>query len=191
MIIQPFYGYAFELFGRLGPLTLGSLSCACLIWIIPQTSPNFVFLIVIRVLITISNGFLVSSPLIADYVKNESRGSAAALASLGTLIGAAFGLIVLVGGTIGMTLENSFKTVSVIMIILSLLNFFFVREPIIKLPGEKKAKAGGQKELEAQSEVVLTGWDKVVYLTGEVKATLLKDMRYLLSFVAWFSACLV
>ena len=96
--------------------------------------------------ITLFNGFLVSSPLIADYVKNESRGSAAALASLGTLIGAAFGMIVLLGGTINMTLENSFKTVSGIMIILSLLNFFFVREPIIKLPGEKKAKVIGQEE---------------------------------------------
>ena len=145
MIVQPFYGYAFELFGRLGPLTLGSVLCACLIWIIPQTSPNFIFLIVIRVLITLFNGFLVSSPLIADYVKNESRGSAAALASLGTLIGAAFGMIVLLGGTIDMTLENSFKTVSGIMIVLSLLNFFFVREPIIKLPGEKKAKVGDKE----------------------------------------------
>ena len=31
----------------------------------------------------------------------------------------------------------------------------------------------------------------MVYLTGEVKSTLLKDMRYLLSFVAWFSTSLV
>ena len=139
LVIQPFYGYAFEFFGRLGPLTLGSILCGVLIWVIPQTSPNFVYLVAIRVLISLFNGFLVSSPLIADYIKTESRGSAAGLASFGALIGAAFGLCVFLGGTVNMSMRDSFNTVSGAMIVLSLLNFCFVREPVIKPLGQKSA----------------------------------------------------
>ena len=139
LLVQPFYGYAFEFFGRLGPLTLGSILCAVMIWVIPQTSPNFIYLVAIRVLVSFFNGFLVSSPLIADYIKTESRGSAAGLASFGTMIGAAFGFFVFLGGTVNMSLRDSFNTVSGAMIVLSLLAFCFVREPVIKLPGQKTA----------------------------------------------------
>ena len=37
----------------------------------------------------------------------------------------------------------------------------------------------------------MSRWDKAVYLTGEVKSTIMSDMKYPLSFVAWFSTALI
>ena len=50
-----------------------------LIAVFPLTSPSLAKLIIVRVCLSGFNGFLVNSPLIADYVKKESRAAAAAL----------------------------------------------------------------------------------------------------------------
>ena len=74
LLIQPFYGYIFELVGRVGPLTIGPIALGIMTWMIPQTSPNFVTLCFIRSLVSLFTGFLIMNPLIADYIKSESRG---------------------------------------------------------------------------------------------------------------------
>ena len=87
------------------------------------------------------NGFLVTSPLIADYIKNESRGAATALATIGMLTGECFSMIVLVGCTIDMELDHAYTFTSTIIASMSLFLFCLIREPIIKDQFAKKVKA--------------------------------------------------
>ena len=74
ILFQPFNGYIYELFGRRAPLTLCPFGTALLMSILPQTAPYFSLCVIVRSLLSYFNGFLVTSPLIADYIKNESRG---------------------------------------------------------------------------------------------------------------------
>ena len=104
LLIQPFYGYIFELFGRVGPLTVGPIGVAVMNWLVPKTAPSFVFLCFVRSLAGLFTGFCIMNPLIADYVKSESRGQASAFAMVGILAGGAFGMIVYIEGTMDMTL---------------------------------------------------------------------------------------
>ena len=58
---------------------------------------------------------------------------------IGILTGGAFGMIVYIEGTMEMTLQDSFNVVSFTMALLASLNYWFVREPIIK---NRKQKLG-------------------------------------------------
>ena len=53
---------------------------------------------------------------------------------IGILTGGAFGMAVYIGGTMHMSLEDSFDMVCACMVLISCLNFWFVREPKIKIP---------------------------------------------------------
>ena len=88
----------------------------------------------VRAFLSYFNGFLVTSPLIADYIKSESRGQASAYATIGNLIGQVFSLVVLVGGTMKMELNEAYTYAAVILCIMSVLLFFLIREPVIKDP---------------------------------------------------------
>ena len=74
LVLMPYNGYIYEIFGRKGPLTLCPFAIALFIWMLPQTSPSFAWLCFVRSATSYFNGFLVTSPLIADYIKSDSRG---------------------------------------------------------------------------------------------------------------------
>ena len=190
ILFQPCYGYIFELLGRKGPIILGSVGCSLLISVLPMTAPSLPALIVVRVLLTGLNGFLVNSPLIADYVKNESRATAAALQCAGTMSGLVFGILVFNGGTVKMDMDDQFATVSAAMIVLSLFNLCLIRDPVIKLKRQKHLQASQESVIDPDLDEMTT-CAKVKYLTSEVKATLVNDIRYLLSFAAWSSTMLI
>ena len=86
------------------------------------------------------NGFLVTSPLIADYIKSDSRGSASALASAGMLAGALFSFVVLIGGTKEMDLDSGYTFAAVVLTFMSIILFFLIREPVIKDRSKIKPK---------------------------------------------------
>lgn len=105
---------------------------ALLIWLLPRTAPNFAVLCLVRTLISYFNGFLVTSPLIADYIKSDSRGQASAYATIGALCGEGFSMAILLGGTINMELNQSYEFSAIFLASLALLLFCIIREPVIK-----------------------------------------------------------
>ena len=102
LIFTPATGYLFDLFGRRIPLLIALLGSILLTFLIPHTAPSFPWLCFVRSLIGLCNTILMGSPLIADYVKKESRGRAVALATVGMLVGEVFSVVVLVNLTAGM-----------------------------------------------------------------------------------------
>ena len=64
-----------------------------------------------------------TSPLVADYVKSESRGQAAALQIMGSLSGEVFAMMVLVGFSISMSIDESYAFAAAILAGLALVSF--------------------------------------------------------------------
>ena len=81
---------------RIPIITAGELGALCL-FLTPQTAPSIALLTLVRAFLQICGATLGSHPLIMDYVKQESRGKAAAVQNLGNLIGETFAMSVLFG----------------------------------------------------------------------------------------------
>ena len=79
MLCTPITGYFFDLFGRRGPLLIALMISILFTFWMPNTAPNLYLLTFVRTIVGVCNTLLAGSPLIADYIKNESRGSAVAL----------------------------------------------------------------------------------------------------------------
>ena len=73
-----------------------------------------------------------TSPLIADYVKSDSRGQASALSIIGMFVGSAFSVVVLVGGTKNMDLDSAYTFAAVLLTAMSIPLFCLIREPEVK-----------------------------------------------------------
>ena len=82
MVFTPFLTYFYETIGRRIPLIYALLCTNLLFWLIPKVSPDFTLLIAIRSVIGLNNALLIGTPLIADYIKQESRGKIVALCAL-------------------------------------------------------------------------------------------------------------
>jgi MFS family permease len=78
-ILSFFMGQAYDIFGRIRLISINFLILAILVAIIPYTSPSIFWLGVTRVGLGISSHFLITNPLIPDYVKEQSRGRAVVL----------------------------------------------------------------------------------------------------------------
>ena len=63
----------------------------------PQVAPNLNLLILIRTIENIFSILIISSPLIIDYIKKDSRGRAIALIAIGMGLGEVFSMTVLFG----------------------------------------------------------------------------------------------
>ena len=176
ILFQPFNGYIYELFGRRAPLTLCPFGTALLISILPQTAPYFSLCVIVRSLLSYFNGFLVTSPLIADYIKNESRGQAASFQAIGSLCGEIFAMMVLIGLTINMDVGESYAFVAAITACLALVLFCLIREPTIKDPKLKRQLKAATAEEEAptinepdeEPTAEMTKCEKIKYLTAQV-----------------------
>ena len=142
-----------------------------------------------------------TSPLIADYIKSESRGSASAFASAGMLAGSCFSFIVLVGGTNNMDLDSAYNYAAVLFTILTTLLFLLVREPIIK--DRSKLIDSNDVGLEGFDDAVLeteeteaptaemTKWEQCKYLTKTVIDLMKSDVKYTLCFAGWMCSSLI
>ena len=72
-------GYIYDLLSRKVPILLAGLIGAGLLSLLPHTAPSLVWLTIVRATIQMVLVTLSAHPLIMDYVKQESRGKAAAL----------------------------------------------------------------------------------------------------------------
>ena len=149
-----------------------------LLFIMPYTAPYIWLLIATRTLISLFNTVLETSPLVVDYVKKDSRGTAVALGTIGMLTGEGFGMAVLLGLTIGMRIEDAHAYVAVILFVLTISISFCLREPRIR------AHEKIEEESLQEATKRLSCWEKTKYLTDCVKQEINKDFKYLFCFVA-------
>merc|ERR1719189_2732834 len=105
------------------------LSNIALLFIMPFTAPKIWLLVATRTMISLFNTVLETNPLVVDYVKKDSRGTAIALGTIGVLVGEGFGMAVLLGSTIGMRIEYAHAFVAIILFVLTILISFCLREP--------------------------------------------------------------
>ena len=105
-LLTPIAGYIYDLCGRKGPILFCIFGNIGLLFAIPYTAPNFGLLVLVRAMIAFFFTILETNPLVMDYIKNDSIGTAVALGTIGMLIGEAFSMAVLLGCTVSMTLED-------------------------------------------------------------------------------------
>ena len=72
-------GFIYDKVGRKVPISVSVILGALLIFNLPETAPSMALLALNRVLIMITQTQLDCNPLVADYVKQASRGKAAAI----------------------------------------------------------------------------------------------------------------
>ena len=94
-----------------------------------------------------------------------------------------------------MTLEDSFDMVCACMVLISCLNFWFVREPKIKIPKQNLNSVADSdvytEQTEQDQDLRLSPCEKIKFLTNQVLQTVKSDMRYSLCFASWVSTSLV
>ena len=121
----------FDLFGRRRPLLLALLSTILLTYWLPHTAPNFTLLCIVRTTLGLCNTVLTGSPLIADYIKNQSRGKAVAFSTMGMLFGEVFSMIVLVHLTAGNPVETTYTFAAAVLSALFIVPLCCLREPTL------------------------------------------------------------
>ena len=96
-VYAPFAGWFYDLYGRNFLMFSSTVIAAYLVAILPLTAPSVITLGIVRCAIEIFLTQLICNPLIADYIKQDSRGRASAIQSFGALLGQLFSVVCLVG----------------------------------------------------------------------------------------------
>eukprot|EP00351_Strombidinopsis_sp_SopsisLIS2011_P000470 CAMPEP_0116872530 /NCGR_PEP_ID=MMETSP0463-20121206/3302_1 /TAXON_ID=181622 /ORGANISM="Strombidinopsis sp, Strain SopsisLIS2011" /LENGTH=120 /DNA_ID=CAMNT_0004512887 /DNA_START=422 /DNA_END=784 /DNA_ORIENTATION=+ len=109
-----------------------------MIYTVPYCAPNVEALGVVRLLMTIGLMTLSCHPLVADYVKKNSRGKATALQALGTVSGEMFAIVVLINITVTMTSVQAFTFTGSVILAICLLTLLLISEPKLKRKYESK-----------------------------------------------------
>ena len=105
LALCPLFGYIYDIFGRRSPIYVaifGSILCMSLM---PQVAPDLKLLIVFRTIQSTFCVLIIANPLIADYIKKDSRGKVIALVAFGMGLGEAFSMTVLFGLSVNMPLN--------------------------------------------------------------------------------------
>lgn len=95
MVTTFLVSYMYEIWGRRLTLVVSYVLTAIFYYLIPYSAPNYNTLLFLRCLIAITMSAPLSHPLVADYVKRASRGTAVALAGVGIVLGEVFSMGIL------------------------------------------------------------------------------------------------
>lgn len=142
LCFTPIAGYNYDIFGRKIPIFMAVVIGAFFLFLSPHTSPSIMWLTFCRASIQISLATIGSHPLIMDYIKQESRGKAAAIQNMGNLIGETFAMSVLFGYSKreDVSQTKAFCVAAIIIGVLSLFILCLVRNPKIKESNKKKSE---------------------------------------------------
>lgn len=121
--------YLFEIVGRKVTIFLSFLLTACLYFLVPYTAPDINLLIAARCMIGVTMAAPLAHPLIADYVKRNSRGKAIALSGLGIVLGEVFSMGVIFNMTKSMNYFDAFTITAAIIFVFSLFFLYAVEDP--------------------------------------------------------------
>jgi MFS family permease len=102
MILTPFMGQLYEVFGRRAVIAMNFAIMVFFIWLTPYSHTmlpgrsSLEILKFCRVIVTVCSTFLMTSPLTVDYIKSEDQGKGTSVNEIGTTIGAFTGMSLLV-----------------------------------------------------------------------------------------------
>ena len=83
----PIAGFVYDILGRRFVIISCLFSSCALLVLVPHTSPNMLHLKIVRSFLGMIEAFATTNPLIADYVKSDSRGKGVSIEVIGALIG--------------------------------------------------------------------------------------------------------
>lgn len=124
-------GYIYDIFGRKVTIVSTILLGALTIFLVPLASPHvYPWLVILRIMISLSYLAPNCQPLINDYVKKESRGRASSFEQFGMIFGQLFTFLVVIELVKGMSQQTAFTTVSLMILGLGLVFLVIVKEPV-------------------------------------------------------------
>ena len=129
MVATFFVSYVLEIWGRRNTIAFGYLTTAGVFFLLPYSAPSYTALIVLRSLIGITMAGPLANPLIADYVKKNSRGKAIALSGVGMVMGEVFSMGILFNITKNMNFFDAFAIASGVIFLFSIFFFWAIKEP--------------------------------------------------------------
>ncbi len=124
-------GYSFDLIGRRKTLALATVLLGVGIAILPTASPSITVLVVLMQIFQMGGVTYLASPLLADYVDNSTLGSGSSLRAYGFVLGQGFTFLVMIQITKAMNLQASFIVGGATVLILGIVDNFFISEPVI------------------------------------------------------------
>jgi len=132
LILTPVIAFLYEGIGRRIPVIASMIIIHVTIWLMPQVSPNFTMVCVLRALLSVCNTIGCSAPLISDNIKMESRASAVTLNVLAIGLSQLFGTQVIVPLTQKLSFSELFSATSFMLLILTIPVLLMIREPNLK-----------------------------------------------------------
>ena len=138
-IIVPFMGYAYEICGRYWLVVPGVFLTVINFFLFPLVAPSLAALYAFRSVFSVFAGIVMHNPLVADYIRSESRGHGMGIIGFGSIFGHIL-MVILFEFSRGMTRSVQFLMVASILLILAVYLAFIVREPKIM---EKKTLENG------------------------------------------------
>ena len=90
LLIQPCYGYMYDILGRKWILISACFALVVTIYAVPMTSPSLPALCVLFIISFLLRSLEDCNPLLLDYIKSDSRGRASGLRLAGIFIGEIF-----------------------------------------------------------------------------------------------------
>lgn len=152
ILVLPFVGYSYELLGRRFTLGLAFFLITSTTYTVPYCAPSVELLGVTRLVMTIGLMTLSCHPLIADYVKKNSRGKATALQGLGMVLGEMFAIVVLMNMTITMTSVNAFTFTGTVTLAICLLTLLLIKEPQVNRKYQSKFAESTKAIIQAKKD---------------------------------------
>ena len=132
LVTFPLYAFIFEFLGRRIPILFSMCFILVSNYYYPRVAPQMSHLITLRVFLALANTIIIGTPLISDYIKQESRGKAIAVQSVSIGLSNVFATLVLVPLTIDMDFDDAFAVSTIVLACAAFPVLFMVREPVIK-----------------------------------------------------------
>ena len=122
-------GACYEILGRRFTLMTFSFLVPFTLVLVPYTAPSIIWLTVAKIIIGF--GFMAqkSNPLIVDYIKKESRGTASSLKSLGSIGGQVGSMLIFLNIARHFDNGTAFQVTAIILYFMTLPLTWMVREP--------------------------------------------------------------
>lgn len=150
MVTTAFVSYLYEIWGRRTTLVVSYLLTALIYFAIPYSAPDYSALMFLRCLIAITMSAPIAHPLVADYVKRTSRGTAVALAGVGIVLGEVFSMGILFNLTKSMSYTKAFAIAASLILMFTFVFAFTIREPDFLRMREQK----GSRHLLVRQQLV-------------------------------------
>ena len=140
MITTFFVSYIYEIIGRKLTISFSFILTAVMFYLLPLTAPDLKMLILVRCLIGVTMSAPIAHPLIPDYIKASSRGSAIALSGVGLVLGEVFSMGILFNLTKQLTYQNAFTVAAALIVVFSIFFLVSIKEPDMDLIRKKSIK---------------------------------------------------